>query len=49
MAHQWCTNIDIGEYCELLTRVYERISHRRVVRANGQTEEALPFICVQID
>jgi hypothetical protein len=49
IAHQWGTGIDIVEYTGLLTKIYERITHRKVVRANGKIEDALPFICVQVD
>jgi hypothetical protein len=49
IAHQWATSIDILEYVELLTRVYERITHRKVARANGTTDTAYPHIQVTID
>ena len=35
IAHQWCAGIDINEYCSMLTQIYDRITHRKVVRANG--------------
>jgi hypothetical protein len=35
IAHQWATSIDIDEYCELLSKIYSRIVHKKIVRANG--------------
>ena len=49
MAHCWCTHVDLGEYVELLTMVYDRIVVRQVVRGQtGQTETAFPRIYVDI-
>ena len=28
IAHQWCASIDIDEYCELLEKVFDRITAR---------------------
>ena len=49
IAHQWCASIDLDEYCELLERVFDRITARKIVRANGKVEIALPQIRVTID
>lgn len=49
IAHQWGTHVDVDEYCSLLTKVYDRITHRRVVRGKtGFSEDVLPSIVVQI-
>lgn len=42
IAHQWCASIDLDEYCELLEKVFDRITARKIVRANGKVEIALP-------
>jgi len=44
IAHQWATSIDIDEYCELLNKVYLRIIHKKIVRASGRSDIALPQI-----
>lgn len=47
IAHQWGTHIDIEEYCTLLTKVFERITHKRVVRGKtGFSEDVLPSLIV---
>ena len=49
VAHAWATHIDLDEYIELLTKVYERITVKQVIRgATGETEIALPRIQVEI-
>lgn len=48
VAHQWATSIDEAEYVDLLQKVLERITHRRIVRSSGQVENAMPSICVQL-
>jgi hypothetical protein len=35
IAHEWCTNIDIDEYIDLLNRVYDRIIYYVMVYTNG--------------
>ena len=49
IAHHWCASIDLDEYCELLEKVFDRITARKIVRANGKAEIALPQIRVTID
>ena len=34
IAHQWAVHIDLDEYIELLTKVYARITVRKVIRAS---------------
>lgn len=34
VAHQWATHIDLDEYCELLEKIYLRITIRKVIKAN---------------
>ena len=34
IAHQWSVHIDLDEYIELLTKVYTRITIRKVIRAS---------------
>ena len=49
IAHGWGTHIDIDEYIELLNRVYERITIKKIIRGEtGETEVALPRIQVEI-
>lgn len=49
MAHCWCTHVDLGEYVELLTMVYNRIVVRQVTRGQTATmETAYPRIYVDI-
>ena len=49
IAHFWATHIDIAEYVELLNKVYERITCRKIIRgANGAVEVVLPRIEVNI-
>lgn len=46
IAHQWCTNIDIDEYIDLLTRVYDRIIYYTQVVTNERTFTLNPLITV---
>jgi len=47
IAHSWGTHVDIDEYCSLLNKVFDRITHRRVVRGNtGFSEDVLPSLVV---
>jgi hypothetical protein len=48
IAHQWCASIDLDEYCELLDKVFERITARKIVRTNGKIDIALPQIRVTV-
>ena len=49
IAHGWGTHIDIDEYIELLNRVYERITIKKIIRGEtGEIEIALPRIQVEI-
>ena len=49
MAHGWATHIDMDEYVELLTKVYERITIKKIIRGDsGRVEIALPRIQVDI-
>lgn len=44
IAHGWTTHIDMEEYVELLDKVYDRIVVKKIIRASGNTEIALPRI-----
>ena len=49
IAHYWGTHVDIPEYCELLMKVYERITCRKIIRgATGESEIVIPRIAVDI-
>ena len=49
IAHSWATHIDIQEYIEVLSKVYERIIIKQVIRGeSGAVEIALPRIQVEI-
>jgi hypothetical protein len=37
VAHQWCTNIDLDEYIELLQKVYARITYKKVYLINNES------------
>jgi hypothetical protein len=43
IAHSWATHIDIEEYVEILSKVYERITMKKVIRGDtGEVVMALP-------
>ena len=45
VAHSWATHIDLDEYVEVLSKVYDRITAKKVIRGDtGETEIALPRI-----
>ena len=49
IAHGWATHIDMDEYNELLNKVYDRITVKKIIRGNtGTTEIALPRIQIEI-
>ena len=49
IAHYWGTHVDIPEYCELLMKVYGRITCRKIIRgATGEAEIVIPRIAVDI-
>ena len=49
IANCWGTHVDMDEYVEVLTKVYERITVRKVIRGDtGSVEIALPRIQVEI-
>ena len=49
VAHYWATHIDVAEYVELLWKVYERITCRKIIRgADGSVEVILPRIEVNV-
>jgi len=49
IAHFWATHIDVAEYVELLWKVYERITCRKIIRgADGSVEVVLPRIEVNV-
>ena len=49
VAHSWATHIDMDEYMEILTRIYERITCKKVIRGEtGAVDIALPRIQVEI-
>ena len=49
VAHSWGTHIDVDEYVEILTKVYERITVKKVIRGQtGEVEIILPRIQVEI-
>ena len=49
IAHSWGTHIDMDEYIELLSKIYDRITIKKVIRGEtGAVEIALPRIQVEI-
>ena len=43
IAHSWATHVDTKEYVELLEKLYDRITVKRVTRgATGKQEIVLP-------
>ena len=49
VAHSWATHIDLDEYVEILSKVYERITIKKIIRGDtGETEIALPRIQIEI-
>ena len=49
IAHSWAVHIDMDEYVELLQKVYERITVKKVIRGDtGAVEIALPRIQIEI-
>jgi len=46
IAHHWAQNIDLDEYIDLLNKIYERISVKRVVRRDRGTTVLHPTIQV---
>lgn len=49
MAHSWATHIDLDEYIEILGKVYDRITCKKIIRgATGKVEIALPRLEVEI-
>ena len=49
VAHCWGTHIDMDEYVEVLNKVYERITVRKVIRGEtGKVEIAIPRIQVEL-
>jgi hypothetical protein len=45
LAHSWATHVDTKEYIELLEKLYERITVKRVTRGtDGSREVFLPKI-----
>ena len=49
IAHGWATHIDMEEYNELLSKVYDRITIKKIIRGDtGTTEIALPRIQIEI-
>jgi len=49
IAHQWSTHINIDEYCELMMKIFQRITIRKVIRAaNSQVILAMPTITIEI-
>jgi hypothetical protein len=49
IAHAWAINIDQEEYIEILEKVYDRITAKRIIRGKtGKIEIALPRIQVNI-
>jgi hypothetical protein len=37
IAHQWATHISVDEYCELLNKIYQRVTCRKVMRARDSS------------
>lgn len=46
IAHQWCVNIDIEEYIDTLSRIYDRIICYSQVVTNSRTLNISPQIIV---
>ena len=49
IAHQWATSIDLEEYVDLLTKIYDRITHKRICRQDGTIDSVLPVIKVELN
>lgn len=41
LAHSWCTHIDYEEYCFLLTRIYERVTCKVIIKSDKR-DKMLP-------
>ena len=49
IAHAWGTHIDIEEYIELLNKIYDRITVKKIIRGEtGEVTTVLPRIQVEI-
>lgn len=49
IAHQWAVHIDLDEYLEILQKLYDRITVRRVIKASdGSSCVCYPTITTQI-
>ena len=48
IAHYWATHIDVAEYCEILEKVYSRITVKKIIRSDGSCEMVLPRIEIDI-
>lgn len=47
IAHHWCVHIDLDEYNDLLERIYDRISLKRVVSQDGNHRTVVPAILIE--
>ena len=49
IAHYWATHVDIPEYCEILEKIYDRITCKKIIRGEtGEAEVVLPRIAVDM-
>jgi hypothetical protein len=49
ISHHWTVHIDIEEYVEFLTKLYERIIVKKIIRgSDGSSVILLPEICTEI-
>ena len=48
IANNWAVHIDLNEFIEVLTRIYERITCKIITRKDGRQDVALPRIQVDI-
>lgn len=48
IAHSWTIHIDIEEYVEFLTKLFDRIIAKKIISADGSTFILLPEIFTEI-
>jgi len=49
IAHSWATHINVEEYCELLMKIYQRITFKKVIKAaNSEVVFANPTIVCEV-
>lgn len=49
VAHHWCVHVDLDEYIELLDKLFQRITIRKVIKASsGKVIHTYPTITVEV-